>query len=258
MSHFAEDWGKQRYPCQNGLMPFGITTKRISKVPKAVTQSPIVTGTSVIGVIYRNGVLMAADCLASYGSLARFRDVQRLSPVGNNTVLGTSGDISDLQALLESLQEIQIDEYTMNDGHHLSPWNYHHYIAELMYQRRSNMDPLWNSHIVGGVRNERKFLGYVDLLGTRYEASSIATGFGSYLAQPLLRKSLEEKQGHENLSFDDAKQLLEGCMRVLYYRDARSLNKIQMANITEQGVQISQPYIIESDWSIAEYVKGYK
>lgn len=45
--------------------------------------------------------------LASYGSLARFRDMQRLSPIGTNTLLGTSGDISDLQYMLEVLQEIQ-------------------------------------------------------------------------------------------------------------------------------------------------------
>ncbi len=151
-----------------------------------------------------------------------------------------------------------MDEYTTQDGHRLAPWHYHHYIAEKMYQRRTEMDPLWNSHIVGGVRQGRKFLGYADLVGTRYEAPSIATGFGGYLAQPLLRKALEESGGPENLSLDDARRILESCMRVLYYRDARSLNKIQMANITEQGVQLTQPYIIDSDWSISKYVSGSK
>ena len=35
------------------------------------TQQPIVTGTSVLGIKYKDGVMLAADTLASYGSLAR-------------------------------------------------------------------------------------------------------------------------------------------------------------------------------------------
>lgn len=69
-----------------------------------------------------------------------------------------------------------------------------------------------------------RFLGYVDLLGTRYTTSSIATGFGAYLAQPMLRQEVEGRE--DTLTFQEAKELLENCMRVLYYRDARSINKV--------------------------------
>lgn len=45
-------------------------------------------------------------CTGSYGSLARFRDIKRLCPVGESTIVGASGDISDyqyIQHLLDSL-----------------------------------------------------------------------------------------------------------------------------------------------------------
>lgn len=60
-------------------------------------RQPVVTGTSVLGIKYKGGVMMAADNLASYGSLARFRDVERLHKVADFTVLGASGDMSDYQ-----------------------------------------------------------------------------------------------------------------------------------------------------------------
>lgn len=44
--------------------------------------------------------------LASFGSLARFKDVQRIFPVGDNTLIAYSGDVSDAQHieyLLETL-----------------------------------------------------------------------------------------------------------------------------------------------------------
>jgi 20S proteasome subunit beta 7 len=51
----------------------------------------------VLGLKYKGGVMMAADNLASYGSLARFRDIERLHKVADFTVLGASGDMSDFQ-----------------------------------------------------------------------------------------------------------------------------------------------------------------
>ena len=68
------------------------------------------------------------------------------------------------------------------------------------------------------------FLGYVDLLGTTYSAPSIATGYGAYIAIPLLRAAVDGKQ--DQLTEEAARELLHECMRVLFYRDARSLDKV--------------------------------
>ena len=69
------------------------------------TQQPIMTSTSVLGIKYEGGVLLAADTLASYGSLARFDDVTRLHAVGQFTCVGAGGDLSDwqhIQCLLDA------------------------------------------------------------------------------------------------------------------------------------------------------------
>lgn len=43
--------------------------------------------------------------------------------------------------------------------------------------------------------------------------------------QPLLRDALEK---NPNLTAEEAEQLLKKCLEVLYYRDARSLNKVSI------------------------------
>ena len=43
--------------------------------------------------------------LGSYGSLARFREVSRLMAVGNNTVVGGSGDYADFQYVKSLLEQ---------------------------------------------------------------------------------------------------------------------------------------------------------
>lgn len=64
----------------------------------------------------------------------------------------------------------------------------------------------------------------MDLKGNSYQSKTIATGFGAYLAQPMLRKAVEGNE--DTLTENEARKLLEECMKVLYYRDARSLNKV--------------------------------
>ena len=48
---------------------------------------------------------------ASFGSLARFKDVQRIFQVGDNTLIAYGGDVSDaqhIQYLLETLMYIPL------------------------------------------------------------------------------------------------------------------------------------------------------
>ncbi|KAJ3370992.1 Proteasome subunit beta type-7 [Allomyces arbusculus] len=223
--------------------------------PTSHTSSPIVTGTSVVALKYKDGIMMATDCLASYGSLARFRDVERMIPVGNSTVVGASGDISDFQYIQHQLKDLEIDEYETPDGHHLGPENVFGYLHRVMYARRSKMDFLWNTLVVGGLQDGKKYLGCVDMRGVTYSASTIATGYGAYIAQPLLRKAVEGRE--DTLTEEEARKLINKVMQVLFYRDARSLNKIQVTTVDANGVHISEPYSLPTEWGFAENIRGY-
>jgi len=232
------------------------------------TQQPLVTGTSVLGLVYKDGVMLAADNLASYGSLARFRDIERLHPLSESCVMGVAGDMSDFQALKKMLEALMIKEQVRSstDSHPgLSPKQIYEYLSNVMYARRSKINPLWNAILIGGCKDGESFLGYVDLLGTTYTAPTLATGFGSSFAQPLLREAYEErvdkgKRGEaegELLSREEAEKVLDECMKVLFYRDARSLNKYQIATVTAEGVDISASRSAETYWKFAEGLRGY-
>ncbi|ANB12586.1 proteasome core particle subunit beta 7 [Sugiyamaella lignohabitans] len=121
------------------------------------------------------------------------------------------------------------------------------------------MDPLWNSVLVAGFDNGEPFLSYVDLLGVTYSAPTLATGFGSYLAIPLLRK-LVDKEGDEKLvNEQQARAAIDECMKVLFYRDARSIDKYSVATITkESGVRIEKDLRCEDmSWKFAKDIRGY-
>ncbi|KAJ2872937.1 Proteasome subunit beta type-7 [Coemansia aciculifera] len=124
----------------------------------------------------------AADCLASYGSLARLRNEKRLMSVDETTLLGVSGDMSDFQHMQHALESLLTQEYDMDDGQKLGTKSVYKCISNIMYNRRTKGNPLWNAYVIGGLDNGQKTLGFVDLYGTTYQSMTIATGFGGHLA----------------------------------------------------------------------------
>lgn len=222
--------------------------------PAKRTTSPMVTGGSLVALKFNGGVLVAADTLASYGSLARFEGVTRMAAVGmsNDMLIAAGGDHSDYQQMLKIIEQRSTAEYAFDDGASLAPSMLHHWLTRIMYQRRSKMDPLWNSIVIAGVRDGVSYLGTTDLYGTMYTDDIIATGLGAHMALPLLRKGWRA-----DLTEAEARKLLEDCMRVLFYRDTRASSKITIGKVDGTGpATVSEPMALESFWEHPEFVRG--
>lgn len=217
--------------------------------------TPVTTATSVLGVAFENGVILAADMLGSYGSMARFKNISRVLKANKNIILGVGGDYADFQYLKELINGKIIGEECLEDDISLKPASLHCWLTRVLYQRRSKVDPLWNNVLIAGIQNKKPYLGFIDKLGTAVQDSIIATGYGAHIAVPLLRDALQKKP---NMSKTEAEDLVVKCMEVLYYRDARSYNKYELAIITPDEVEIKGPIEIKANWEISKNVCGYE
>ncbi|CAJ0956196.1 unnamed protein product [Ranitomeya imitator] len=175
-------------------------------------------------------------CQRLTAAFNRFRNISRIMKVNSCTMLGASGDYADYQYLKQVLDQMVIDEELVGDGHNYSPKAVHSWLTRVMYNRRSKMNPLWNTVVLGGF----------------YKGEGLNYGF---LLQPLMRDVVENKS---TLTQDEARQLIERCMKVLYYRDARSYNRYEIATVTEKGVEIEGPLSSETNWEIAHLISGFE
>ncbi|KAJ5944894.1 hypothetical protein N7516_005062 [Penicillium verrucosum] len=231
MNHFPEAWGRPRNDVYGAYDHSYLQTTG----PKAHTSSPAVTGTSVVGVKFNGGVVIATDNLASYGSLARFSDVKRLRKFGDKAMVGFGGDVSDMQYLDRLLDSMDIKENYSPHGNMLNAKNLHTYLAKVFYKRRSEFNPLWNHVLVAGFDAEGEpFLSSADLLGTTFSAPHLATGFGAHLAVPILRRKFPEGTPLNNA------------------------DKYSIAVITKDGIELKEDEQIQGQsWAFAERIKGY-
>ena len=171
-----------------------------------------------------------------------------------------------MQYIDRLLQELDTEEAYGSPGHALDARGLHTYLSKVMYKRRTEVNPLWNAILVAGLEdgaNEesgpRPFLASVDLLGTTFAAPTLATGYGSLLAQPLLRKVVEDEKDVPNVTRERAVQAVKEALKVLFYRDARSLDRYSIAVITKEGgVEMKQDEKLEEQsWAFADRIRGY-
>ncbi|CAL5397728.1 unnamed protein product [Camellia sinensis] len=125
--------------------------------PGTKVSYPYVTGTSVIGIKFKDGILMAADMGGSYGSTLRYKSVERLKSVGKHSLLGASGEINDFQEILCNLDKLILYDNMWDDGNSLGPKE-------------------------------------VNMIGVHFEDDHVATGFGQCIGvkTSLLSQSITE------------------------------------------------------------------
>ncbi|GAV08711.1 hypothetical protein RvY_18368 [Ramazzottius varieornatus] len=234
----------------------GRTSSSHSATPKQHSQGPSVSGTAVIGVAFKDGIVLAADTVGSYGTLCKIRTVPRLLKVNKNTVLAMSGDYADFQFIEQHIGKQSIRDFNSDDGYEWSPKSLHSWLTRVLYNARSKIDPLWNSYVVGGYETEtnRPYLGGLTMLGISYTSPYVATGFGRFIAQPFLADQVEK---NPELDEKTARVAAIHALRLLYYRNRESSNKYQLAVVTKDNAVVEPVKEFETAWDTALMIRGY-
>lgn len=259
----------------------------------------IVNSGSVIGLKYKDGIMIMASPLLCYGSLKMFSDVSRFHVVGSGivdtykedlkirnkdaemtpmqdykkplvsklsqmneeekirfyenkfTLMVSTGEFSDFQSVVEKVEEKSSDDLFFNNNFRYAK-EYSCLVSNIHYQRRSKMDPLLNDIIIGGMRNDgTKELYSVDHFGTRYQDEFIASGLSEYLGITLLREKYRP-----DMTFEEARNLLQECMKNSFYVECRGSRMIQMATINSDGTRIYPKYPLDVTWKYNLYTKS--
>jgi 20S proteasome subunit beta 7 len=219
--------------------------------PVEHTLSPIVTGSTVIGVKYDGGVLVAADTLASYGSQARYKDFVRMRKIGDYGILAASGEMSDFQQLGKMIDELDDEDWLNQDGCMMGPKQYASYIGRVMYNKRTKGNPLYNQLVIVGKKaDESPLLAFADHQGTYFEDNFTATGFGAYFAMPMLRE-----EWSPNMTKAQATELIVKCLKICFYRDCKAYNKYTIGCCDGKTVEISPVIELDHFWEHEAWMK---
>jgi proteasome beta subunit len=195
-------------------------------------ESPVLkTGTTTVGMVCKDCVILAADKRATAGNLIVDKKVKKVVPINDTMAVTTAGSVSELQLLIKYLKaELKLKDIrttrptTVKEAANL--------LAGMVYSNLRTVGGI--SHfLLGGKDNGDTHLYDVFPDGSITNITDfVATGSGSVFAYGVLENSYKE-----NMSEQEGVELVMKAINASLQRDAMSGQGIDVYVIDRKGVR---------------------
>jgi len=198
------------------LSPWRLNRPNIDEAPKAIH------GTTTVGLIAGDYVILAADKRATAGTLIASRRVKKIVKITDRAAMTVSGLVADAQALADILRE-EARFYELTNGVKLSIRGLATLLSNILFS--SKWFPYLVQLIVGGY-DVRPRLYTLDPYGSITEDQYTATGSGSPVAYGVL-----EDYYREDLTVDEAIEVAKRALKSAILRDSATGDGIDVVII---------------------------
>jgi proteasome beta subunit len=188
------------------------------------------TGTTTVGIVCKDGVIMAADRRATAGTLIADKSIEKVKPVMKRIVVTTAGSVSDLQLLFKYLSaELKVKHIRV--GRETTVREAANLLGSWVYNLVRSTGGI--AHFLVGGHDEKPQLFDIYPDGSIMEQQEYVTsGSGSVFALGVL-----ESQYRKNLTQDEAVQLVLKAMNAALARDSATGNGIDVYVIDKNGAR---------------------
>ncbi len=185
-------------------------------------------GTTTIGLVCSDGVVLGADSRATMDTFIASSETRKVFRVDSNLAMTVAGAVGDAQELIRILKA-QNEIYKMNEGRPLSPKSATSLLSIILQENK--MMPFYVQLVVGGVNNGEGQLYSLDPLGGFSEESKFtATGSGSLTALGYIEDSYRK-----GMSTKDGVKLAAKALSIAMKRDSATGDHMTIAVITKSG-----------------------
>ncbi len=187
------------------------------------------TGTTTVGIMIKDGVVVATDSQATAGTFVASKQAQKLFEINKYTATTIAGGVADCLYVVNQLKALsrlkEVEEERVPEPKYVAS-----ICRNILFSGRSFFISMM---IVGGYSLKEKSgkLYGIDLLGTLYEEDSfISFGSGSPFSLGVL-----EADWKPNLTKAKGIELIKTAISSSRERDAGSGYKIQLCTIDKNG-----------------------
>jgi len=194
------------------------------------------SGTTIIGIVCKDGVVMASDRRATAGNLIAMKNAKKAVQINDYLVIAGTGNMSDIEmqkkvaAAQLKLKELRAKKRpTVRESANL--------IGMMTYQniRQPAMIPSIVGTLVAGINEDGTAELYtIEPSGTAVQVEDYDANFGSGMPFVL---GLLERQYKKNISVNEAVDLAIEALKSSTQRDTGSGNGIDVFTITKKGIK---------------------
>ena len=192
------------------------------------------TGTTTVGIVCSDGLVLAADKRATSGYLIAYKKFEKVIKITDNIAVTVAGTVSDVQLLVKYLRaELKLKD--IRTGKTSSVKEAANLLANFVYGniRRMSMIVGVSHFVLGGKDNEGFHLYDISPDGSIALIDDyVSSGSGSVMAFGVLETLYEH-----GLSVDEGMKLAAKSVNAAVQRDIASGNGIDIFTITKDGVK---------------------
>ncbi|MDO9326938.1 MAG: archaeal proteasome endopeptidase complex subunit beta [Methanoregula sp.] len=188
-------------------------------------------GTTTIGIIFKDGVILATEKRATMGYMIASKKAKKVYKVAERIGMTTAGGVGDAQQLARILT-VECNLYQIRRSRSITVGASATLLSNHLNQNRSF--PYYVQLLVGGIDEAGPSVYSVDAMGgaTR-EEEIVATGSGSPMAYGVL-----EDRFRKNMSEDEAIDIAIRALKSAMKRDAGSGEGIHVVVITKDKYEV--------------------
>lgn len=191
------------------------------------TNRLVLRGTTTIGVVCKDGVILASDTRVTMGFYVAHKHGKKIYKIDDHLAMTISGSVADAQRTVDILTA-NAQLYRLNMGRPLPLSSAARLIANLLFSAR--YAPLIAQVLIGGVDDTGPHVFSLDPFGSLTEEKCVATGSGSPIAYGVLEDKYEE-----DVSIRDLLPVIVKAVNSAMKRDAASGDSFNVATIDEKG-----------------------
>ncbi len=186
------------------------------------------TGTTTVGIIAKDGVVLATESKATIGNLISDKHVKKIIQIDEHIAITTAGSVGDVQVIGRFLAS-EAKMYRVERRRKIPVGALATLLSNVLNSNR--FFPYLGQFILAGYDTQPK-LYELDPIGGMIEKKYSATGSGSPIAYGILEDGYQE-----DMNVEDGIKLTIRAIKAASERDAFSGGNINLAVITKKGFQ---------------------
>jgi proteasome beta subunit len=184
------------------------------------------TGTTTVGLVCKDGVVLASDRRATMGYFIASKDVDKIYAINDHIAMTIAGGVGDAQTLVRWMKA-ETKMYELKHEKKISVEAAATLLANILAQYK--FFPFFVQLLVGGLDKEPHVFS-VDMLGGVTEEKMTSTGSGSPIAYGVLEELYTENKPVES-NLEIAAKAVWAAMR----RDAASGENVDLTYVKSSG-----------------------
>lgn len=192
------------------------------------------TGTTTIGIVCKEGIVLAADKRATAGSFIAAKDVEKVIKINDALAITTAGSVSDIQIFVKLLRaELKLKNIKTNRLHTVKEAS--NLAARMVYEGARQYFPSMAHFLLAGYDNTGTHLYEIYPDGSMSEIKDyISSGSGSPMVFGIM-----ESVYKDTLTLKEAEDLAIKSISASMQRDSASGNGIDVMIVTKDTIRKS-------------------